>query len=610
MKAILLVVARLVFLGMPATLSIDTLWYLDFGKFMIDGNLPYFGFYYPYPPFFSYVILGVMYIAPVIDTFRIIAIASDLVSLVILRHILRNRANTIAGPILLAFALLPMSIIESGWNGHFEAFTNVFLLLSIYLVLNRRNVAGGLVLGLGAATKLYPILALPGLLFMLKDNKDRFILVLSAFVGYIVAGLPVMVPIWLSGGVTLPIYIPPQVPLNQVLPAGVGLVTVVPLVAFVAVRSTVFSVGHALQKLRFIRIRDFGVNRILIVLLGCGYVVLGLYAIIIPFLPWNTQNYWRYAVDMALAKGLAAILLGLLVSHYGYSMSSEDFAKRLDPPLLISSLIMLAAACVIFVTDYYGWYLLWPLPFLMLLKDRRLLLLSLTCILIVYPTFTYDNFIGLGIEEEKTWSDDFSTLEGWDSYLNLTSAPDIAPWQVAYGITSDGVGATFWCDSTQVEDLESLRNVSIVFHKNVSIPVTRCTEFVLRIGSNWDPTFYTEKFAHVAVLADGRLPSDEVCTIPIISRSGSLTNLTQIHWRETLTDFCQSNLSEITTLRIELYPQEAELAEVYIDYMYSTEYLLFHAVSPVVMALVTGPIILGLLLVKRTMGLKDSPQHG
>ncbi|MHA2078573.1 MAG: hypothetical protein ACW99X_13355 [Candidatus Thorarchaeota archaeon] len=49
----LTILIRSVFLGMSHHISLDSLWYVDFGKFMQMGVVPYTGFYFPYPPVFA-----------------------------------------------------------------------------------------------------------------------------------------------------------------------------------------------------------------------------------------------------------------------------------------------------------------------------------------------------------------------------------------------------------------------------------------------------------------------------------------------------------------------------------------------------------------------------
>ncbi|MCK4567096.1 MAG: hypothetical protein KAU48_07285, partial [Candidatus Thorarchaeota archaeon] len=46
----LAIVIRLIFIGMTHHISLDALWYVDFGTFMHMGAIPYTGFYFPYPP--------------------------------------------------------------------------------------------------------------------------------------------------------------------------------------------------------------------------------------------------------------------------------------------------------------------------------------------------------------------------------------------------------------------------------------------------------------------------------------------------------------------------------------------------------------------------------
>ncbi len=86
----------------------------------------------------------------------------------------------------LIYLLNPLIIIELTGNLHFEGAMIFFLLLSIWLILNRKNaiVTAGLAMGAAVASKLLPLLFLP--LYLRRLNTKRSLLF------YVITGLTVV----------------------------------------------------------------------------------------------------------------------------------------------------------------------------------------------------------------------------------------------------------------------------------------------------------------------------------------------------------------------------------------------------------------------------------
>ena len=160
--AVLTVLTRFAFLGMSEQISLDALWYLDFGTFMKMGMVPYSGFYFPYPPAFAYVIMAVAFLLPSIDSFRVIMTIADTgVGLILYKLAQKFIGKHWGESTFLIYALLPIAVIESGWSGHFEAIVNLLMLAAIWFMLVKRPLLTGLFVGLAAATKIYPALLFP-----------------------------------------------------------------------------------------------------------------------------------------------------------------------------------------------------------------------------------------------------------------------------------------------------------------------------------------------------------------------------------------------------------------------------------------------------------------
>lgn len=80
----LTVLIRLVFIGQTELISLDSVWYLDFGRYIQMDMMPYADFYFPYPPVFAYFIVVIFNLAPSIDSFRVLAALLDGAVLIVL----------------------------------------------------------------------------------------------------------------------------------------------------------------------------------------------------------------------------------------------------------------------------------------------------------------------------------------------------------------------------------------------------------------------------------------------------------------------------------------------------------------------------------------------
>ena len=573
LSLIILIGTRLVFLGISPKLSIDTLWYLDFGKFMMQNKIPYAEFYFPYPPFFAYVIYLVMLIAPIPDAFRVIAIAADAGSLLVLRKISESRLNSDhTRAMLIAFALLPMGIIESGANGHFEALVNLIMLLALYAFLKKQFMTSGIGLGVATSIKLYPAFLLIPMLAFARNHRERRDIFFAAVTGYVVAGAPIMILAWVSGGALLPVYIP--LLSLTILPVDLLPVFFIGMVfAFAAIEQPRLQPREKWAGIRrFIHLfNDLITKRSLTILTGVMFILLGIYSIAAPFLPKNNWSYWRFAIDSSSLRGGIGVIIGMIIVHIGLKTRGESSESDEGWKIVhLGIVILLSIIGIQFIGDYYGWYLLWVMPLIILISDRRLFLLALTCTLILYPAYTYDNFASLGFDEPHTWSDETPQPVGWSAYLNLTAAPSVHADQISVGIRQDSNRAVFWCNTTQIQNISIVQNISVIFWKNVSIPLTEDTEFVTEIGCNWDPTFVDEKYAFVAITGEGKLANGTMTSFDILGLSGSLSNLTQLHWRRLMAPIYSRGVVEITGIQLKIYPRLPQFVEVYLGYIYTT----------------------------------------
>jgi hypothetical protein len=496
--AVLIVTAlvpRMAWLGLETLISLDALWYIDYGKFMAQGQMPYADFFFPYPPVFGYLIYFVFHIAPVVDSFRFLSIAFDFAIVIVLWAM--SRSDAVAGPgvlLPLAYAMLPFSIVESGFNGHFEPLANLLILLGIWGLIKGQDQASAILIGLGAATKTYAIFLIPILILNIKDHRKKVKFIFIALITLYLTFIPFSILVWLRGDFLLPGAAMPGLS-TGFLEATLGFIGRLGPTEFIAIIIVAFCVVLLMTVIsaRSVSLlRSFRTALLYDILIAGVAVFLGtmiLLTWIYPFLEPGIGVYWRYPTDIALAKGASAAAGTLLM----FSLAWRRW--RTIPRRHVSNfqLSILAAFLLILLLSmsrdvFYGWYLLWAIPPLLALRDRRFLYLAMASMLFIYPSYTHDNFVSLGVDESKTWNDDFSTVEDWEVAVDLTRT-NVTPSEVAaYSSSEDGIGA-FTVYTAAVSNRTDLENVLVSWSKNVSIPVNQRTEFVVRVSATWDPTF-------------------------------------------------------------------------------------------------------------------------
>lgn len=570
---LLTIAARLVFIGQTELISLDSLWYLDFGKFMRMGLTPYSGFYFPYPPVFAYFILIIVWLAPSVDSFRVLAALMDAGVVIAVWSLARRLVGPRwSGTAAVLYALLPISIIESGWNGHFEPIANLFMLASLWFLLKGQHRASGLMLGLGAATKVYPLALFPLFLFYLKGWRTRleFLLLTAAsaaitFVPFFFAGL-------IGGG-----GVPPSGSstggslfslfsslLGFLSNPSVGTMTLNILVIGGVVLGTVLTIRQLLKGNPRSYWHEYQWTTLI---LGVTLIFAGLVAGLYPLTPASRLVYWRYPVDIGIVRGLSAVGIGLMVVREAYKSwrGLEPHATPVESlMILVSGTIMLLLAMSREV--FYGWYILWSLPLVLLVRNKRLVLTVVLCLLLVYPSYTHDNFATLGFQEQRMWSDEFESVEGWVCLVNVSNS-GLDPNQIVAGVEGDGQSGRFLINTTGVDNATLLKNVTVSFTKAVSIVFEPTTEFAARITCSWDPTFGKVSdlsLSYMGIDSHGRPANGS-----IIPRAGMFTNLTHILWRHAFWTEVSDSSGTLDNLTLTIYP--ARIGEYWyiVDFLYT-----------------------------------------
>jgi len=590
----LTVLIRLVFIGQTELISLDSVWYLDFGKFIQMDMMPYADFYFPYPPVFAYFIIVIFNLAPSIDSFRVLAALLDGAVLIVLWKIADRQVGPMwASFVALAYCLLPISIIESGWNGHFEPLANLFMLLSLWFIFDGRHRLSGLMLGLAVATKVYPLLLAPIFFFYVKSWRKRAEFAVVGTATTALTFLPFILPVWMRGD---------AVPPNGTIPPGsstdlfsslLGFLTspeyptqVVSIIVFAFVSLGIIMIVRQLAQDD--SQSNHRVYQWAVLFTGAVLVVMGLGAALYPLSPLSRYVYWRYPRDIGIVRGASAVFIGFLIMMMGY----RGLRKETTITVSTNSLVLLVSGALLLVMTlsrgvFYGWYLLWSLPMFLLLRNKRLAILTLLCLLLIYPSYTHDNFASLGFEENRLWQDEFTSMDGWVPYVNI-SGTGLGPNLVEAGVRSNGDLGEFWFDTSDVSNESQLENVTISYTKSVQIGFNPDIEFVTRITSSWDPTF--GRYADISLIYEGHDEYGHRTNGTIIPMTSLMTNLTFVLWRYSFSIAeIPVDAGTIDSLTLVVYPVRSVYAFYRVDFFYTTYYGLlnpsFILFTPVHMAL-------------------------
>ncbi len=548
-------ITRLMFLGSANHISLDTLWYLDYGKMMLQGKMPYADFYFLYPPVFGYFIYVISSINPFIDSFRLLSSLFDAAIVLALWRIMKQREfHSHQELIPLAYALLPISIIESGLNGHFEPIANLTLLIGLWWMLNRKYSAGSIMIGLSGATKVYALFLMPILFLIIPNNQQRIKSLLLAGFTFFLTFIPFSIPVWVRGDMVFPGM---PMPGNNTgfLDSTLGFLSRINSLQFstfsILVISAIAILCYSLFKL-IQRKKHGDVLSYHLLSFGLGLILftMAMLALLYPFLAIASTVPWRFPGDVALLKGSIAIVVSLLIIYSSILQFKDKTIVKVDSKqiVLVGSTLMLLILSLV-RQAFFGWYFLWSIPPLILIRDKRMLLSVFVCILIIYPTYTHDNFHAIGYDESVLWQDPMEDVGGWD-YTIKNAHLFGSPVNVSVS-SNEGIG-TFSATIPSPQNRSLSVRPSIVWHKNVSINLEGRTTLVTDMSISWNPSF--GKWADVFVNYRGVTPSGSEMNGTILSNSTIYTNHSFFLWRHSFPELVNRTPITITSISIELWP--------------------------------------------------------
>ncbi|MEM2143125.1 MAG: glycosyltransferase family 87 protein [Candidatus Thorarchaeota archaeon] len=589
---------RLIMIDINDLISLDPLWYLDFGKFMRSGLRPYFGFYFPYPPVFAYVILALTYVSPTLHSLRLLSASLDCIVAILLWRLAERTGMSGQGALVaLAYAFLPLSVLESGWNAHFEPLVNVLVLLAVWFLLENRHRLSGVMLGLAVATKVYPLFALPLMLLYLRGRRTR-----AEFTMFVLgAGVLTFIPIALLELLCVSDVVPPgpSISLESIIAFAlmfIGLHNILVPTALLSLACVVAAYVTVMRVMTDRCGRIPGMSYLSVSFaLGVIIALLGIVAATYPLLPISKVAYWRYPADVGIVRGASTSAAGLCVAYFSWSDRRTGRRRTVS----VNDLLILVMGVVFLLTTmirdvFYGWYLLWSIPLFLLMRDRRTGIIVVLSLLLLHPGYTHDSFVSSGLPEQRTWVNDFETAGNWTVSVN-SSIPEVDPASVHAGVDIEGGVGRYWFDTTSVENTTLLANVTILFTTCTEIPFDTNTDFVVRIGSSWNPTF--GQLARFQLDYRGLNTTGGSINGTIVASTGIFTNLTFILWTHSI-GFWNTDPAGgvITELIIIIFPQRSVRAEYVIDYMCTVD-MEFPSLANLLVILLTGGLSLAACII-------------
>ncbi len=295
-----------------------------------------------YPPLLQYGFLLSYWIAPDIYAFKVLPLAFDLGSILLLLWLLHHYRRPMT--YVLIYAWNPLIILEFAGSAHVDIIGVFFLLLFLVLMITHRWPWAAVALAASILTKLIPILLLP---FVWRLLPRRQALIFTAILG----------------GVLLAFYLP-------FLEAGGNLFHALKIFA------SKWHFNASLFDLAFHSLKAVISDAML------------QWHAELRNLPTGPDAWPSYRVDLALllAKLLfAAVFLAIYAGLMVYADRHSDSTNAILPLIWFA----LFAALLMLATTVHPWYLAWIIPFLALYPMPAFLYLSVAILLSYHVLHDY-----------------------------------------------------------------------------------------------------------------------------------------------------------------------------------------------------------------------------
>jgi hypothetical protein len=174
--------------------------YLPFAQWSDRGLYPFVNYWLEWPPLFAWLVVGVYRLSLLVpawtdprlwfNTFLGLSFlpfeVGNFILIYLLGQEMYDKGKALICALIYAGLFAPL-YVWSGWNDSLPVF---FLLLGLYLVIKRKGVAAGAVIGVGFWVKVIPLLVLPVGLRVLEGLRRKLRFLIACTITVILIGLP------------------------------------------------------------------------------------------------------------------------------------------------------------------------------------------------------------------------------------------------------------------------------------------------------------------------------------------------------------------------------------------------------------------------------------
>jgi len=404
-------VGRFLFITKEPLLSFDVNVYSQFAARMMSGETPYLDFYFPYPFSVALLFAAIYFVFSSPLAFKVTFSLIDILNALIIPRVISDNAEKDYGLIASAvYLLVPVTIIEASWNGHFEAVVILFMLLSMYFFLRGHNWKALLFTGLGALIKYVPIGISVGILRATKGFSRRLLVILFAGATFLLAYLSMIllgsrINVMIQGSTTarMPFY---DYSFSAFVQVITGITGTIGSIALILVGGILF-LGILVEK----RVHNMMVSSIVKYSLIIILAIVGLGMVLYPISPFYSQSYWRRLPEICFAQGVSLLFLcSVLVAKW------ETLSFTENTHLILFVLLLL----MFYQPVFYAWYVLFLFPIALLFQSNEARVLLIVCLLL-YPTASVGVFTPADSDNMWVFGSDISQDKLNDANISFST---------------------------------------------------------------------------------------------------------------------------------------------------------------------------------------------
>ncbi|WP_455392345.1 glycosyltransferase 87 family protein, partial [[Eubacterium] cellulosolvens] len=385
---IVALVLRFILLFQEQVITRDIEMYAQRTEWLLAGKIPYQDFHVNKPPMYAYLLqfLGLSFGPDVIMFRAFFSIIDAFVAVLILYLCKCKYDDDFSFKAGFAYAICPVPIVMIGLSGHYEPVVMVFVILALIFLYKSRYYLSSFFLGLGFALKFFPLVLLPFFVWKIKTWPRRIKYVILFVIPIILTFIPMLI-------------VSPENFLHYLFHQGYS---------WPAKKSLAFSV-----------ITISGVESIFGLKISFLFTVLFLGIIACMFFIWVLKRFkatfWFkviilcygihyglfitasikfFQADLGLVDPVPIMATFAIIYFPVMYLVFDKYQYLLEIDAEISDeMFILSAFALIFMvfgsSQNNPWYILWFLPFVLVIKNNKLRLILLWVI--------FWNFEGLGL---------------------------------------------------------------------------------------------------------------------------------------------------------------------------------------------------------------------